>query len=146
MSRLASKYSSRTTPGHKMNSRTWLAELLVLRSNDFMLPENFWKTPKYKWHFANEIKSISKFIKAYGEKLVSHLILNTTITTFTDYAFVEFLIQNELAKAARLDSPKDTSELNSEDISPIKDLRESRKNFHKQGLFLRLKELEDGES
>lgn len=141
---MARKVKSATTPNHKMQLRSWLAELVMLRSNRGRpLPPYFWRDNRWKWAYTREVKAVSKFIKSYGENIVVSVACNKKIHTFTDYANLEFHLQNEQASVERLARPKDLGEVMNEDAGVVEDLREPRSFAIKKTLFERLAELED---
>lgn len=135
---------STTTPGHNMQLRSWLAELVMLRANKGPLKPYFWRDVRWKWRYTNEVKAVSKYIKTYGEAVVVAVAADSKVNTFTDYARLEFLLQNEAAKYTRLPSIKDSSPV--VDIVKITgvDLREQRNIKRKKSLFEKLSELENG--
>lgn len=139
------KVQSRTTPNHKMQLRSWLAELVMLRSNRGRpLPPFFWRDTRWKWKYTHEVKAISKFIKQYGDNIVASVITNNRkIITARDYATMEFNLQNAVAINQRLSSPKDTTPVKYEDFSNLKDLREKKNVVRKKTLFEKLKEWEN---
>lgn len=139
------QYMSRTTPGHEMQLRTWLAETLMIRQINWKLPEKFWTLPKYKFKFATEIKAVSKYIKKYGEGAVVRAVLdNKKLTSMSDYAFAEVCLQNEEASLKRISLPKDTSPA-PERINNISsaDLRDARPE-PKENLFTKLDRIING--
>lgn len=135
---------SRTTPSHVMQLRAWLAETLCIRQFGFNLPSEFWKLPKYKFKFAAEIKSVSKFIKKYGEGPVVRAILdNKKLTSMSDYASAEFYIQNDIASLERLRKPKDTSKHEVKINNNVEDLRTEIPTT-KESLFTKLDRMING--
>lgn len=140
----AKKVSSTSTPGHKMLVRSWLTELVMIRANKgHPLKPYFWRDPRWKWKYTNEVKAASKFIKKYGESLVVRIVCDNKINTFTDYGNLEFLLQNEQARIDRLTIPKDLSQIENEAVEVVEDLREPRSFAIKKTLFERLAELEN---
>lgn len=133
---------SMTTPGHIMQLRSWLAELVMVRSSNGRLPEYFWRDTRWKWRYGNEVKAVSKFIKKYGEDVVVKVVCGNPIKSFTDYAELEFLLQKEAEAKKRLASPKDTTPVTNEERRDLPDLREPRSVVSKKTLFERLAELE----
>lgn len=133
-----------TTPGHVMQVRSWLAELVMVRSLG-ELPPYFWRDQRWKWKYANEVKAVTKFIKKYGEGVVAKAVCDDKkIKSFADYAHLEYSLQREADAQHKLSLPKDTTPVKNEDRRPIADLREPRSVVSKKGLFERLSELENG--
>jgi len=141
-SRMAKKRKSLTTPGHTMTLRNSLAELVLLRANQGKLPEYFWRDSRWKWDYGREVQAITKFIKKYGEEVVSKVITSNYVSTTADYGNLEFLCQQEMDRLARLYKPKDTTPVEAEVFEEVKDLREPRPSHFKKGLFERLDEIE----
>ena len=141
MAKKSRKIQSQTTPGHRMQIRSWLAELVLWRANRGRLPPYFWRNTKWKWKYTNEVKAASKFIKKYGEATVTKIVcFNKKLTTLTSYGELEFLLQAEEARLKRLAAPKDTTILIDEAPVVLEDLREPRIVSKKKGLFERLDE------
>ena len=93
MAKTGKKIASRTTPGHNMQARSWITELVMLRSNMGQLPPYFWREPKWKWRYTNEVKAASKFIKRYGESTVVKIVCaNRQLATLASYGELEFLL------------------------------------------------------
>lgn len=140
---MAKTIKSNTTPGHKMQVRSWLVELVMMRANPGRLFPYYWRDQRYKWIYTNEIKAVSKFIKTYGEPLVvSVTIDNREITSFSGYADVEYLLQKAAARQERLSAPKDTSEHILPTGPVLADVRDVTVSNKRHGLFDRLKQLE----
>lgn len=138
------KLESLTTPGHMMQVRSWIAELMMVRYHKGQLPPYFWRDGRWKWRYANEMKAVTKFIKKYGEGVVLKVICDAKINSFASYAELEFHLQREFEAQARLALPKDTTEVVNEVRDVSTDLREPRSVVSKRGLFDRLAELENG--
>jgi hypothetical protein len=137
------KKPSLTTPGHKMTLRNSLAELVLLRANHGKLPEYFWRDTRWKWAYAREVQAITKFIKKYGEDVVSKVILSNYVATTADYGNLEFLLQEQMDKLARLYKPKDTTPVKAEVDEKVPDLREPRpSSFKRKSIWERLDEIE----
>lgn len=135
---------SSTTPGHKMQLRSWLVELVMLRASGGRLPPYFWKEQKWKWRYTNEIKAVSKFIKTYGELAVLNAVLNNReLSTFSSYGDIEFLLQKEDELVKKQLTPKDYTEV--KPLAPLsdEDYREPVSFVKKKSLFDRLRELEN---
>lgn len=135
------KYYSKTTKGHSMQFKCWVAEIVILRRCKY-LPAKFWNEPKYKWMFMGEVKAATKFIKQYGQEAVEHVVTtNKNLTTLSSYGDMEVLLQEEQARQRRLVAPKDTGPCNQ--ILPTEsiDLRDFTTTAH-SGLFERLRKLD----
>lgn len=134
------RFNSLSTPGLKQDCSNYLVELVFLRKNDGKkLEPRFWTSTKYKFRFSNEIKACRKFIKKYGEAAVLHVAIHNYITTWTDFATLEVLLQNVVERKKRLAAPKDLSE-----VAPTEKTSKRNFTFTKQhGYFERLKELRD---
>lgn len=140
---MAKKIESRTTTGHKMQLRSWLVELLMLRRHKKMLPSFFWREPKYKWQYTNEVKSVSKFIKKYGEHSVAIVIIeNRQLDTALSYGELEFYLQNRQAKIEKFLSIKDKSSVAKIEKNKGVDKREPKIIKRKSRLFERLNQIE----
>ena len=131
------KILSQTTRGHNMQLRSWLAELVMLRTYGKLKPY-FWRDSRWRGIYTQEVKAVSKFIKNYGNRAIVMVAENPFIKTFTDYANIEWRIQ-EFAKSDELiRKPKDFEP----PISPIsqgEDLRDYEiKKTNKISLFDRL--------
>jgi hypothetical protein len=135
---------SLTTPNHHMQLRSWLAELVMVRSTNGRLPEYFWRDTRWKWRYGNEVKAVTKFIKKYGESVVVKVVCNNPVKSFTDYAELEFLLQKEYEAKQRLAIPKDTTPVMNEERRDLTDLREPRSVVSRKNLFERLSEIEGG--
>lgn len=135
---------SRTTPGHYMQLRSWLAELLCIRQFG-RLPPWFWRDVRYKFRYSNEIKSITKFLKVYGEPTVVTAILdNREITTLADYGKAEVFLQREQNIRNKRALAKDTSLPIKKDNAATEDLRDSKPQTHKLSLFEKLDRIKNG--
>lgn len=141
-----SRFSSLSTPGLKQDCSNYLVELVFLRSNKgTRLPAKFWQEQRYKWRYRNEIQACRKFIKKYGEPAVLSIAMhNQNVTTWTDFAKIEFLLQQIEESRVRRALPKDTSDVIEETVKVEADHRDFTPRGPKKGLFERLKELNDG--
>lgn len=136
------KVSSQTTAGHKMQLRSYIAELMLIRQYGLdSLSPYFWRHKYWRGLYTKEVRAVSKFLKSYGPLAVVTVANNIQINTFTNYAELEFFLQKEAAKIYRLTQPKDTSKIKNETCE-VKDLREPRFFIKKKGLFEKLNELE----
>jgi hypothetical protein len=136
------KVLSETTSGHKMQLRSYLAELMLIRQYGLSsLSPYFWRHKFWRGLYTKEVRAISKFLKSYGPRAVVEVASNPFITTFTNYAELEFFLQKESAKDYRLAQPKDTSIIKNE-TDEVQDLREPRFFVKKKGLFEKLNEFE----
>ena len=136
------KVLSQTTDGHKMQLRSYIAELMLVRQYGLTsLRPYFWRHKYWKGLYTKEVRAVSKFLKNYGPKAVVTVANNVQINTFTDYAQLEFFLQKESARDSRLAQPKDTSEIKNE-TREVVDLREPRFSIRKKGLFEKLDEFE----
>ena len=146
MAKRKARFSSLSTPGHKQDCSNYLVELAFLRWNrGTKLPEYFWRQQRYKWKYGKEIKACRKFIKKYGEAAVLYIALNNYITTWQDFAHIEFLLQKIEERRQRIATPKDTSPVSPAHVPTKEDLRDFVPAPRKKGLFERLKELNSGE-
>ena len=143
MAKKIKSIKSLTTPNHMMQLRSWLAELVMVRSSDGRLPEYFWRDTRWKWKYSNEVKAVTKFIKKFGEAVVIKVTCDTRIKSFADYGELEYLLQKESEAKQRLSLPKDTTEVKNEEHQELTDLREPRSVVSKKNLFERLSELEE---
>lgn len=127
-----------------MTVRNSLAELVLLRANQGKLPPHFWRDSRWKWNYGREVQAITKFIKKYGEDVVSKVILTNYIATTADYGNLEFLLQEQMDRLARLYKPKDTTQVKAEVDDRVEiDLREPRPSyFQKKNVWERLNEIE----
>jgi len=136
------KVLSQTTDGHKMQLRSYIAELMLIRQYGVgSLRPYFWRHKFWKGLYTREVRAVSKFLKTYGPQAVVEVVNNIKITSFTDYAQLEFFLQKEAARIQRLAAPKDTSKTKNEAYE-VEDLREPRFFIKKKGLFDKLDELE----
>lgn len=146
MAKRKTRFNSLSTPGHKQDCSNYLVELAFLRRNKgTKLPEKFWQLQRYKWQYRKEIQACRKFIKKYGEPAVLKIALHNHITTWTDFAHVEFLLQQVAERQQRLAAPKDTSPVKDESVKVADDYRDFAPAPPKKGLFERLKELSNGQ-
>lgn len=142
----AAKFNSHSTPGHQMELSAWLVELAMTRQNQGVkLPERFWTDSRWKFRFGREIQAVRKFIKEFSEPAILKISLKNYITTYTDYAQMQFLLQKIKESVARLALPKDTSDVAPESIPEGPDLRDYKIDIKKKkGLFERLEEIKNG--
>lgn len=141
-----SRFNSLSTPGLKQDCSNYLVELVFLRSNKgTRLPAKFWQQQRYKWRYRNEIQACRKFIKKYGEPAVLYIALHDqSITTWRDFAKVEFLLQQIEESRTRRALPKDISPVEEESVKVSTDHRDFTPPARKKNLFDRLKELNNG--
>ena len=143
MAKRKQRVPSQTTPGHKMQVRSWLAELVMLRRHQGRLPPYFWRENKWKWRYTNEVKAASKFIKAYGEPTVTKVVCREKrLETLTSYGDLEFLLQAEQESLRQLALPKDLSEAPPVVKTKGPDLRPTSPISQKKTLFDTLAEFE----
>ena len=136
------KVQSQTTDGHKMQLRSYIAELMLIRQFGLgSLHPYFWRHKYWRGLYTKEVRAVSKFLKSYGDRAVVTVANNVQINTFTNYAELEFFLQKESAGYSRLSQPKDTSKIKNETYE-VEDLREPRFFVRKKGLFEKLDELE----
>lgn len=147
MAKRKSKFTSISTPGHKHDCSNHLVELAFLRQNKGKkLPEFFWREQRYKWRYRKEIQACRKFIKKYGEPLVLWAAINDLrITSWQDFAHVEFILQKLEEKRTLRALPKDLTPVAPETVKVSEDYRDFEPAKSKLGLFDRLKELNSGE-
>lgn len=145
MAKRKARFKSLSTSGRRIDCPNYLVELAFLKSQKGSpLPSEFWKLQRYKWRYRREIQAVKKFIKKYGEPAVLYTALHNHITTWTDFARVEFLLQQVAERQERLSSPKDTSGVKVEDVAVNADYRDYTPAPRKKSIFERLKELERG--
>ena len=146
MAKRKSRFNSLSTPGLRQDCSNYLVELVFLRANKGnKLPSKFWQQQRYKWRYRKEIQACRKFIKKYGEPSVLYIAIhNQSVTTWTDFGKVEFLLQKLEERRQRLALPKDTSLVKPESVKVTKDYRDFVPTPRKGGLFERLKELNSG--
>ncbi len=136
-------FPSLTTPGHRMELKTWLVEIIMVRANKGVkLPAKFWSDSRWKWKFVNELKAVTKSIKRYGEGPIIRAVYSRHLTTFTSYGELEVALQAEDERAKRLKAPKDLTESKPIEIEQLPDLRENKPAKKKAGLFDRLTDME----
>lgn len=136
------KVQSQTTQGHKMQLRSYIAELMLVRQYGLSsLRPYFWRHKYWRGLYTKEVRAVSKFLKSYGPRAVVTVANNVQINTFTNYAELEFFLQKEAARDNRLAQPKDTSDIRNETCE-VEDLREPRFFIKKKGLFEKLNEFE----
>lgn len=139
------RFKSLSTPDLKQDLSSYLTELAFLRQNrGNRLPPKFWRQTKYKARYRKEIMACRKFIKKYGERAVLYIALNNYIRTWTDFARVEFLLQQQKEAQERRCAPKDHSRVQEESIEVKEDYRDFHPTQPRRGLFERLKELKNG--
>lgn len=143
MAKRKARFNSLSTPGTKQDCSNYLVELAFLRANKgTKLPPKFWQQQRYKWRYRREIQACRKFIKKYGEPFVLHVAIhNQALTTWTDFARVEFLLQQLQERRERLALPKDTSPVEQESVKVTKDVRDFTPAPSRKNLFERLREL-----
>ncbi len=141
-----SKFNSLSTPGTRQDLSNYLVELAFLRQNQgSKLPPKFWQSVRYKFRYRREIMACRKFIKKHGEPIVLDIALKNYITSWTDYAKIEFLAQARQEIVTRAKMPKDHTQvsLESEEFGP--DLRgQINPVLKKKGLFEKIEEFENG--
>ncbi len=133
------KIPSQTTPHHKMQLRSWLAELAMIRTFGKLKPY-FWRDSRWRGYYTREVRAVSKFIKSYGPKAIVVVACDPSIITFTNYAELEYFLQREHRKEVLRRQPKDFTEteyLKEE----TEDLREPRIKTKSKGLFERLDDI-----
>jgi hypothetical protein len=137
---VSKKVSSISTPGKRVGIETRLIEIAITRRQRGQVPPpDFWKLNKYKWVFRKEIQAVKKFIKKYGAAAVIEVVSKNYLTSFTDYASMEFLLQAIEERQKRLNLPKDISNVKNFHKENKKDLRGSgRRGTKKTGLFEKL--------
>ena len=147
MAKNKTRFSSLSTPGLKQDCSNYLVELVFLRANKgTRLPAKFWQLQRYKWRYGKEIQACRKFIKKYGEPAILNLAIeNQRVTTWTDFAHLEFLLQKVEERRVRVSLPKDSSPVTKETVEVAEDFRDFTPAQSKKSLFDRLKELSDGE-
>jgi hypothetical protein len=146
MTKKKTRFNSLSTPGHRQDCSNYLVELAFLRRNrGTRLPAKFWQLQRYKWQYRKEIQACRKFIKKYGEPTVLYIAMQHHITTWTDFAHLEFLLQKVAERQKRLAAPKDISGVSRESVKVAEDYRDFTPKPRKKGLFDRLKELSSGE-
>jgi hypothetical protein len=135
------KVQSQTTAGHKMELRSFLAELMLIRQYGLQsLCPYFWRHKYWRGLYTVEVRAISKFLKSYGQEAVIAVIGNIKINTFTNYAELEYFLQKIRAANNRLAKPKDTTKIINETCT-VEDLREPRFFVKSKGMFERIDEL-----
>lgn len=140
------RFNSLSTPGVKQDCSNYLVELIFLRSNKgTKLPSKFWQLQRFKWRYRREIQACRKFIKNFGEPAVLSIAIDhPEITTWTDFARVEFLLQQIEEGRVRRALPKDTTDVVKDSVKVSEDLRDFTPPAPKKNLFDRLKELNNG--
>ncbi len=146
MSKRKSKFNSLSTPGVKQELSNYLVELAFMRQNrGAKLKPYFWRDTKYKFRYRREIMACRKFVKKYGESFVLSIALANHIRTWTDFAKIEFLLQQKAESQMRKALPKDSTPIEDDFIKETEDLRDfSLAKPKKHSLFERLKELNNG--
>jgi len=142
MKKRKARFNSLSSPGVKQDCSNYLVELAFLRNNHgIRLQPKFWQMHRYKFRYRREIQACRKFIKKYGEPAVLIIAMANHITTWTDYAKIEFLLQAIQERKKRLKQPKDMSSVKPEVVEDLEDLRVDRKPVLKSlGLFEKLEE------
>ena len=145
MAKRKARFNSLSTPGTKQDLSNYLVELVFLRQNKgIKLPKKFWQLNRYKFRYRREIQACRKFIKNYGEPVVLHIALKNYITSWTDYAKIEFLAQARKEAVERANSPKDLSPVVSLSEESGEDLRENKPTrSRRRGLFAKIEEIEN---
>jgi len=145
MGKRKAKFNSLSTPGQRQDLSNYLVELAFLRTNHgIKLPQHFWRQTRYKFRYTREIRGCRKFIKNYGEAAVLFVASNNYITTWTDYAKLEVLLQKFDERLTRIRNPKDTTSVTGETYFKGEDLRQIKKPKLNKGLFEKLKEIKNG--
>lgn len=85
-----------------------------------------------------------KFIKKYDEATILFIAQNNYITSWTDYANLEVLLQKYKEKSNRRLLPKDHTLVEDELNTKGVDLRDYISLSCKKGLFEKLEEIENG--
>lgn len=147
MAKRKARFNSLSTPGQKQDCSNYLVELAFLKDNHgIRLPPKFWQLTRYKFRYRREIQACRRFIKKYGEPDVLYVALNNHITTWTDFARIEFLLQQRAERRQRIAAPKDISpvvvDFSQENIDKRVNVKRRER---KKGLFERLGELDNGE-
>jgi hypothetical protein len=142
-----SRFNSLSTPGNRQDLSNYLVELAFLRQNrGNPLPPKFWQQTRYKARYRREIMACRKFIKKYGEPFVLSVALKNYIRSWTDFARIEFLLQQKKESLERKASPKDSTPVEKEFSQESSDLRDfDIPQTKTKSLFERLKELQGGE-
>ena len=133
------KVQSQTTPGHKMQVRSWLSELVMLRSQG-ALPSYFWRDSRWRGNYTSEVRAVSKFIKAGGELSLIKIAENRAIVTWTDYALVQYLLTQEMNRFKKAMLPKDRSPVENFSYEDT-DLRETKFQIKNKSTFEKLDSL-----
>jgi len=146
MAKRKARFNSLSTPGQKQDCSNYLVELAFLKDNHgIRLPSKFWQLTRYKFRYRREIQSCRRFIKKYGEPDVLFVALNNHITTWTDFARIEVLLQKRAERRERMAAKKDVTPVVCDFSQETADLRiEINRRERKKGMFERLGELEDG--
>ena len=132
--------------GTPQDCSNYLVELAFLKRNKgTRLPPKFWQQQRYKWAYRKEIQACRKFIKKYGEPSVLYIAMNNHITSWSDFAHIEFLLQKIAERSRRLATPKDTTPVTKETVKVASDHRDFTPLPNKQGLFSILNVLNIGE-
>lgn len=137
------RFDSLSTPGVKQDCSNYLVELVFLRRNHGRrLASKFWQQTQYKFKYRREIQACRRFIKKYGEPSVLYVALhNPYITTWTDFAKIEYLMQQRMEILQRRATSKDISPVKPESVKVNIDLRTTRTPTRKKRLLQRLREL-----
>jgi len=147
MKKKKAKFDSLSTPGVKQDCSNYLVELVFLRQNyGKRLKPKFWQEVKYKFRYKREIQACRRFIKKYGEPIVLYIaIQHKDLRSWTDFAHIEFLLQQKMESFQRRALPKDATSVQTETVKVTNDLRTFTPSAPKKGLFERLKELSSGQ-
>lgn len=144
MAKKKARFNSLSTPGVRQELSNYLVELAFLRANKGVkLPQKFWQQPRYKFRYRREIMACRKFIKKYDEAIILFIAQNHYVTTWTDYAKLEFLFQEHAEKSRRRLLPKDHTSVEHKTETKGVDLRNSVSLPKKKGLFEKLEEIEN---
>lgn len=133
------KVQSQTTPSHKMQVRSWLAELVMLRSIG-SLPAYFWRDSRWRGKYTSEVRAVSKFIKVGGELNLVKIAEDRSIVTWTDYALVQYLLSREQEKFRKAMMPKDREPPKTISYDDS-DLREAKYSIKNKSTFEKLDSL-----
>ncbi|MHA2063170.1 MAG: hypothetical protein ACXABY_02195 [Candidatus Thorarchaeota archaeon] len=146
MAKRKARFNSLSTPGVRQDLSNYLVELAFMRQNRGQkMPQKFWQWTKYKFRYRREIQACRKHIKKYGESAILHIDRNNYITTWTDYARIEFLAQARTEAVQRSAMPKDKTETPQELEVLGPDLRgQPLVRPRKKGLFEKIQEIENG--
>lgn len=148
MKKKKARFKSLSTPGKRQDASNYLVELIFLRTNHGApLPPSFWQQTRYKFRYRREIQAVRKFIKKYGEVDVLFVAISNYITTWTNYANIEAMLQRREERKKLKASAKDLTPVQKPESPHGPDLRAENNMCSppvKKSLFERLKELKDG--